>query len=116
MDITNKLIARSSDVRLGSSGISEIKNHPWFAEIDWNRLVGMQVVPPFKPTSIDEYFDKRYIESYGITDKLKNDVEEAKKTLRNPNVQKQFKGYFYDKEKKETVKKVKQTTASTVKT
>lgn len=25
-------------------------NHPWFADIDWEKLVRKEVVPPFKPT------------------------------------------------------------------
>lgn len=25
-------------------------NHPWFADIDWDKLYQKEVVPPFKPT------------------------------------------------------------------
>lgn len=37
--------------RLGASeeDASEIKRHPWFAKINWDKLVKKQIEPPYKP-------------------------------------------------------------------
>lgn len=29
--------------------LEEICHHPWFADIDWEKLYNKQVIPPFKP-------------------------------------------------------------------
>jgi serine/threonine protein kinase len=34
-DLLSKLLIRNREKRLGNKGASEIKNHPWFQEIDW---------------------------------------------------------------------------------
>ena len=34
---------------MGSNGFDDIKNHPWFACIDWEKLYKREMVPPFKP-------------------------------------------------------------------
>ena len=33
--------------RLGYSGIQEIKNHPFFDQIDWQKIKNMEYQPPF---------------------------------------------------------------------
>jgi hypothetical protein len=35
--------------RLGANGAHEIKAHPYFANIDWNKLQNLEVSPPFIP-------------------------------------------------------------------
>merc|ERR1719282_1203261 len=47
----------------GSNGINDIKNHPFFATIDWNKLLKKQIVPPFQPTVVADdafHFDTEY--------------------------------------------------------
>ncbi|XP_017877850.1 ribosomal protein S6 kinase 2 beta isoform X2 [Ceratina calcarata] len=50
--------------RLGSGGTEEIKNHPFFATIDWDALYKKQIKPPFKPAVSHEddafYFDSEF--------------------------------------------------------
>lgn len=45
-------------------GIEEIKNHPFFATIDWNALYKKEIKPPFKPAVSQEddafYFDSEF--------------------------------------------------------
>lgn len=36
--LITKLLIRNPQERLGFSGISEIKKHPWFKKIDWQKL------------------------------------------------------------------------------
>lgn len=43
------MLDRKPETRLGNN-IDDIMNHPWFADIDWEKLVRKEVVPPFKPT------------------------------------------------------------------
>merc|ERR1711916_50535 len=43
-------LERDVTKRLGSNGdIEEVKKHPFFACIDWEKLYNRQVVPPFVP-------------------------------------------------------------------
>ena len=98
-DLINKLIVRKDDQRLGKNGISEIKNHEWFDEINWIELENHRLEAPFIPVNIEDYFDESYLDSFEKSPKLLNDIENAKKILRNNNVQKQFKDYYFDKEK-----------------
>ncbi|CAG8753788.1 17484_t:CDS:2, partial [Racocetra fulgida] len=49
------LLARNPHNRLGShNDAEEIKNHPFFANIDWDALYRKQVSPPFKPNVSSE--------------------------------------------------------------
>ncbi|XP_023684898.1 ribosomal protein S6 kinase alpha-2 [Paramormyrops kingsleyae] len=45
------LFKRNPSNRLGagSDGVEEIKRHPFFTSIDWNKLYRKEVKPPFKP-------------------------------------------------------------------
>jgi len=43
--------------RLGSKGdADELLNHPWFAEIDMNKLLKKQIEAPFRP-KVEQAFD-----------------------------------------------------------
>ena len=48
-DICVRFLDRKPESRLGSNGFDEIKNHPWFAGIDWDKLYRKEVVPPYNP-------------------------------------------------------------------
>jgi serine/threonine protein kinase len=61
MDLIRQLLQR--DNRLGSQGIEEIMNHPWFGGIDWEHIEAIE--SPFKPSvnmnaPSTEYFEDRY--------------------------------------------------------
>nr|XP_033802484.1 ribosomal protein S6 kinase alpha-6 isoform X6 [Geotrypetes seraphini] len=47
------LFKRNPSNRLGAGpdGVEEIKRHPFFATIDWNKLFRTEIQPPFKPAS-----------------------------------------------------------------
>lgn len=41
---------KNSEDRLGSKkGAEEIKNHPWFENFNWEKLINKSIEPPFKP-------------------------------------------------------------------
>ncbi|XP_065575491.1 ribosomal protein S6 kinase 2 beta-like [Artemia franciscana] len=65
------LFKRTVDNRLGSGteyggDVEEVKRHPFFASIDWEKLYKKQIEPPYKPAvcTMDDvfYFDKQYTE------------------------------------------------------
>lgn len=35
--------------RLGNEGFEEVKAHPWFAKVKFDKLEGKEIEPPFKP-------------------------------------------------------------------
>jgi p90 ribosomal S6 kinase len=60
------LFKRTPQNRLGAGpdGIVEIKSHPFFSSIDWDRLLKKEIQPPFQPTVpvADDafYFDSEF--------------------------------------------------------
>ena len=53
-DIVCKLLQREPTKRLGYNGFDEIKTHPWFSGIDWDKLYRKEITPPFRPTVKDD--------------------------------------------------------------
>jgi serine/threonine protein kinase len=51
-DILTKLLNKTPEARLGSKSPDEIKNHAFFADIDWQRLLQKKYTPPFKPNVV----------------------------------------------------------------
>jgi hypothetical protein len=46
-----RLLNRDPEKRLGSGlyGTQNIKNHPFFAKVNWDKLYKRQIEPPYKP-------------------------------------------------------------------
>ena len=61
-DLINKLLNVDPNKRLGygKNGIEELKNHPYFKEINWKNLEELKVTPPFIPELRDS-MDLKYI-------------------------------------------------------
>ena len=79
--------------------MDEIKNHSWFKDINWDHLFEQKIVSPFIPVCTEDYFDESYLQSFGMSTKLKDEINIQSKNIRNPNMQKLFKGFYYDKDK-----------------
>ncbi|GAV49892.1 hypothetical protein ZYGR_0S00240 [Zygosaccharomyces rouxii] len=68
-DLVSKLLVLDPAKRLGSNGAQEIKEHPYFSDVDWDRVYEEE--PSFVPSVEDpedtEYFDLRgaAIEDFG---------------------------------------------------
>lgn len=45
------LLEKDPEKRLGSTeeDANEIKRHPWFTKINWEKLIQKKIEPPFKP-------------------------------------------------------------------
>lgn len=84
VDFLRKLLTVDPSKRLGSGGINEIKKHPWFKQIDWDKVDELPppFVPKVKPHST-EYFEERYefTKSDELEKNIIEDVEDAKKVV-----------------------------------
>lgn len=50
MNLIRSLLAVDPNARLGSNGAAEVKSHPWFADLDWEKLQAKEMVHgPIKP-------------------------------------------------------------------
>ncbi|KAK9464307.1 kinase-like domain-containing protein [Lipomyces arxii] len=85
------LLDRDPKRRLGANGPAEIKNHKFFAEIDWKKLLGKKYPPPFKPSVASatdtSNFDKEFT-SEVPTDSVVDDYL-------SESIQRQFGGWTY---------------------
>lgn len=65
-DLLTKLFIKDPEKRLGSGGrdAEEIKEHPWFAKIDWDALMKKQVKVPVRPKRVEgtntDNFDREF--------------------------------------------------------
>ena len=101
VDFVNKLLKRKEDKRLGSKGIEEIKQHSWFKNFDWIGVKNIKVNAPFIPIKTEDFFDESYLESFSISTKLKEDIAFQAQNLKNPNIQKLFRNFYFDKDREE---------------
>jgi len=64
IDFITSILKLDSNKRLGRGvhGTEDIKNHPWFSNIDWVKLYNKQLEPPFKP-HLKDASDTRYFDS-----------------------------------------------------
>jgi hypothetical protein len=54
-----KLLDKNKKTRLGANGIEEILKHPWFRNLDIDKLLRREIEPPYKPEIKEDlaYFD-----------------------------------------------------------
>ncbi|KAK7731089.1 Serine/threonine-protein kinase [Cytospora paraplurivora] len=55
-DILTRLLDRDPERRLGARGAFEIRDHPFFSGIDWDKLARREYDTPFKPRNISTVF------------------------------------------------------------
>lgn len=66
MDLITKLLEKDKKQRLGfKSDLDEVICHPWFKEIDMEKLVKKELEPPFRPELKNSFdlsnFDQKYV-------------------------------------------------------
>lgn len=79
-DILMKLLHPTPSKRLGAgtSDADEIKSHPFFSEIDWDKLYNKQIEPPFRPyitskqdlSNIDKMFTNEVVKDTPVESNL----------------------------------------------
>jgi serine/threonine protein kinase len=59
VDFVNQTIQRKPQNRLGNNGPEEVMNHPWFSDVDWQRVRRCEIPPPYNPVyRPEEYQDQ----------------------------------------------------------
>jgi serine/threonine protein kinase len=61
-DFIVRLLNKNPSQRLGSQGVEDVKSHPYFKDVSWEKLLNRQYAPCFKPSSEEEAcnFDETY--------------------------------------------------------
>ena len=85
-DLIVKLI-NNPNKRLGKNGVSEIKNHPFFKDIDWENIRNMK--PPFIP-KIKNSYDTKYFETFKENEPF---YPSPKKNIKRKDIE--YLGYTY---------------------
>lgn len=63
VDLMSKLLEKDPSKRLGTKGgAEEIKQHPFFAEIDWDKMTAKQLPSPYKPI-LDSKDDTKHFDN-----------------------------------------------------
>lgn len=48
-DLLKKILQKEPNRRLGHHGAKEVKEHPWFGELNWDSLLSRKIKAPFTP-------------------------------------------------------------------
>jgi len=86
------LLTRDPEKRLGANGGTEVKNHIWFADIDWDKLVRKEIEPPFKP-KVKNVEDTSQIDPTFTRERPMDSVTEQ--SVLSESVQGNFEGFTY---------------------
>ncbi|KAH6593831.1 hypothetical protein BASA50_007057 [Batrachochytrium salamandrivorans] len=92
IDLLTKLLNRDNTARLGANGAQEIKSHPFFAEVDWRKLMGRKYAPPFRPNVASATDTSNFDEEF--TSEAPTDSMSEVSQLSDA-VQEQFQGFTY---------------------
>ena len=89
-DILKRLIC-DADTRLGRNGVEEIKAHPFFAGVDWDKC--RDKTPPYIPQVTSEISNENF-DQFDEEDPFHRSNEQRRKTG-NRKVDMNFVGYTY---------------------
>ncbi|QRG38271.1 hypothetical protein FDK38_002673 [Candidozyma auris] len=89
-DLLTKLLQKDPANRLDDS--QEIKNHPFFQDIDWNKLLDKAYLPPFKP-QVESLLDTSNFDHTFTNERPQDSVVDD---FLSESVQKQFGGWTYN--------------------
>ncbi|KAI8337830.1 kinase-like domain-containing protein [Choanephora cucurbitarum] len=87
------LLTRDPNERLGNHGSEEIKNHPFFASIDWRKLNQKKVQPPYKP-SVDSAVDTTNFDDEFTSEAPQESLVDESQI--SSTMQEQFAGFTYN--------------------
>ena len=88
-----KLLDQDPTTRLGSgaNGSENVKNHPYFADIDWGKLERKEIVPPYRP-QVQGEMDTSHIDPVFTSEPPVDSMVERSELSANMN---QFDGFTY---------------------
>ena len=87
------LLTRDPNERLGNNGSEEIKNHPFFASIDWRKLNQKKLQPPYKP-SVDSAYDTTNFDDEFTSEAPQESLVDDSQI--SSTMQEQFAGFTYN--------------------
>ncbi|KAJ3033088.1 hypothetical protein HDV00_006732 [Rhizophlyctis rosea] len=91
-DLLRQLLNRDANARLGANGADEIKRHPFFADINWGRLMARKYSPPFRPNVSSATDTSNFDEEF--TSEMPTDSISDSSAL-SESIQQQFVGFTY---------------------
>lgn len=53
-DLLSRLLDKNKSTRLGCKGAESVRNHPWFENVRWNKLLNKEHRAPFVPVIRNE--------------------------------------------------------------
>jgi len=86
------LLTREPEKRLGFNGGAEVRAHPWFADIDWIKLLKKEVDMPFKP-KVKSIEDTSQIDPQFTRERPEDSLPDP--SLLSESVQGNFDGFTY---------------------
>ena len=92
-DLLVKLLQKDPSKRLHEA--ATIRNHPFFKDIDWNKLLSKTYLPPFKP-NVDNLLDTSNFDQDFTNEKPQDSVVDD---FLSESVQQQFGGWTYNGDK-----------------
>jgi hypothetical protein len=93
VDFINKCLRRKFSKRLGYNyGVTELKEHEWFSDFNWDRLYNKKLRAPFIPKKGGNY-DKKYCEAIEKITETTN--ERYQSYINRKNFGEIFAGYTY---------------------
>lgn len=95
-NFVNACLQRQASKRLGINGPSEVKNHPWFKDFDWEALKTKQIKPSFVPDITLNNFDDNHVNKRAWNDTEDIQINEA--ILRRESQKAVFDNYYFDKQ------------------
>ena len=45
---------------MGRNGVQDIQQHPWFSDLDWDKLFAKEIYPPWQP-DVKNVMDFKYV-------------------------------------------------------
>lgn len=101
-DLIARLLERDPLKRLGSAkGWIEVKNHPFYKDIDFEMFLKKQIPPPYKP-KVDGPLDTSYFDEEFTKQNPKDSPTKGHKL--NEDDQSQFEGFTFSGDKEFAVK------------
>ncbi|CEP19767.1 hypothetical protein [Parasitella parasitica] len=89
------LLNRDANARLGNQGTDEIKNHPFFKTINWQKLMEKKVQAPFKPSVMNMYDTTNFDEEFTSENPVDSIPAEGESQI-SKTMQEQFKGFTFN--------------------
>lgn len=90
-DLLIGLLSRDPSRRLGVNGTDEIRNHPFFKDISWKKLLLKGYIPPYKPIVKSEIDTANFDQEFTKEKPIDSVVDE----YLSASIQKQFGGWTY---------------------